>query len=76
MQNSAKIISKEPAAMQTIFTDCNEKNLEVTNKTNPARKAGIIKGNPSFKIDILTPFVYYSKIDGSAMLGRIIAINL
>jgi hypothetical protein len=54
MQNTAKTINKEPSAIQAIFTGNNEKNLETTSKTNPARKAGIMKGYPSFNIDIFS----------------------
>jgi hypothetical protein len=52
MQKSAKIINKEPMAMQTISTGF-PVNLEIIRNIKPAAKAGKIKEKPSFRIDIV-----------------------
>jgi hypothetical protein len=57
MQKSAKIINKEPMAMQIISAGL-PVNPEITRNIKPAAIAGKIKGYPSFRIDI----VYLSRI--------------
>jgi predicted Na+-dependent transporter len=48
----AKIIRIDPIATQAIFNGSVEINLDTAKSAIPAAKAGKIKGNPSFRIDI------------------------